>query len=266
MAKTVSVRVHQFAVKVVPDLLWRSMGEAISTFFGSVPNLDYRVFPEGWVVSTGEPVVDMNCAAVYARGIGRETFMAIHDVLAARDAPFMISMSEEAAPSLEADALALGLRPGGPVSVMCFQPFRLPIEAPRDGLTIVRATDPACLDGLANLACEIFGLPHESVGKVFTPGLLASGKVSIYAAYRYGEPVGIAVLSHHPQTVGIWCMGVSPKHRREGIGSRLLIQAMSENLEDNPLFFLLPTPQGKLLYEQIGFRTVAYGQAWTNPP
>jgi GNAT superfamily N-acetyltransferase len=245
--------------------LWHSIGHAISAFFGEIPGTETRFYESGWSVCTGEPVVDFNCASVYGTESAAQALEQIAQVFADRQVPFMLSMAEEVARQLEDQAKRLGLRNAGGASLMCLKSASLePGEAP-PGLTVHRA-DESCLVEFADLASTIFSLPRDSVAKVFVPSLLAKDQLALYLARSNGAPAGVTILSLDGDKVGVWCMGTAPNFRRRGIGRALLLAAMEKHHTADTTFFLTPTPEGRKLYEKVGFRDVTRGQAWTNLP
>jgi N-acetylglutamate synthase len=239
------------------------MGDALSIFFSATPGYEARLLGSAWMVSTGEPVVDLNCAAIVSQESASEILREFHSALASLQVPFMICLADEVAAALESVAKSLGLQSAGRVQVMSFETDRLEPARGPEGLSIERVASVTGLQNIARLSAEIFGLPLESLRRVFAPKLLERTELAIYQATMDGEPAGVAVLTHHEPYVGIWSMGTAAEFRRRGVGSSLLIHAMHEQLGPaSTTFFLLPTPQGLPLYERIGFRTATTGQVW----
>jgi GNAT superfamily N-acetyltransferase len=238
------------------------MGDALMGFFGATPGFRARQLESAWMISTGEPVLDLNCATI-DDGAPEGTLESFHGELYERDVPFLICLSGSVATELAPVANRLGLRYAGPSTVMCYVPDLLDLHEGPIGFGMGRVGDRADLEACGELAAQIFGLPIESVRNIFKPQLLANPGIAVYLALLDGEPAGSVVLSLHEREVGIWCMGTAAACRRRGVGSALLLNAMREHWFPGRRYFLLPTPEGLPLYQRIGFRTSTTGQAWT---
>jgi ribosomal protein S18 acetylase RimI-like enzyme len=86
------------------------------------------------------------------------------------------------------------------------------------------------------------------------------------AAWRDNLPVGHAIVNvttGRPGVAGIYDMGVAPHERRRGIGSALTSAALEIGRNAGCAFATLnATPEGELLYRQLGFRLVGVAQTW----
>jgi ribosomal protein S18 acetylase RimI-like enzyme len=218
------------------------------------------------MVSTGEPVLDMNCAAVYSEPHAVEALREYQAALSSRACPFMICLSDEIAATLAPVAQSLGMRRGGPVSVMELRSRSLASCPFPAGLILREAENQLDLNAAAALASATFGIPLDSVRKTFSAGLLVRPGVNLYLATLQTEVAALAILTQQDVTAGIWCMCTAPNLRRRGIGSALLSHAIQDQRSrGTQTLFLLPTPDGRPLYERFGFQTATTGQAWINP-
>lgn len=92
---------------------------------------------------------------------------------------------------------------------------------------------------------------------------LDGSQVMWLAAIKDGEPVGHAIVNMSGDHAGLFNVGVSGKHRHQGIGSSLTLAAMQIARDHGALTMNLnSTPVGKRLYERLGFRQFGVGQTW----
>jgi GNAT superfamily N-acetyltransferase len=86
------------------------------------------------------------------------------------------------------------------------------------------------------------------------------------AAWRDDVPVGHAIVNvttGRLGVAGIYDMGVAAHERRRGIGSALTSAALEIGRTAGCAFATLnATPEGELLYRQLGFRLVGVAQTW----
>ena len=107
------------------------------------------------------------------------------------------------------------------------------------------------------------------------PGSPASGAISPSArprrtwhlgAWRDGRPVGHALVNVTTGPLGvagIYDMGVAATERRKGIGRGLVAAALRVAREQGcAIATLNATPEGELLYRQLGFASVGVAQTW----
>lgn len=69
-------------------------------------------------------------------------------------------------------------------------------------------------------------------------------------------------------------LGVDPHHQRRGVGKRLVRWGLEQAAAEGQRVFLIATPEGKLLYESLGFQVlgaietlglVHYSMLWAPP-
>lgn len=88
-----------------------------------------------------------------------------------------------------------------------------------------------------------------------------SPSVDIYLASLGGEraeAVGSVCLTYHGDVCGVWCMATDARKQKAGIGRKLLMTAIADARDRLGFtrFFLMATPSGLKLYENLGFQTV----------
>jgi GNAT superfamily N-acetyltransferase len=85
-------------------------------------------------------------------------------------------------------------------------------------------------------------------------------------AWRDGRPVGHATLSvttGRLGVAGIYDMGVAQHERRRGIGRALTVAALELGRRTGcAVATLNATPEGEVLYRQLGFRSFGVAQTW----
>lgn len=82
-----------------------------------------------------------------------------------------------------------------------------------------------------------------------------------------GQIAGHAAMNPWRGVAGIYSMGVSPAHRRRGIGRALTIAACRIAAERGCTHATLnATGEGELLYRAVGFESLGWGQTWWFSP
>jgi GNAT superfamily N-acetyltransferase len=83
------------------------------------------------------------------------------------------------------------------------------------------------------------------------------------AVRRGGEIVGHTAMNPWRGVAGIYSMGVSPAHRRHGVGRALTIAAARIAAERGCSHAVLnATDEGEPLYRSVGFESLGWGQTW----
>ena len=78
-----------------------------------------------------------------------------------------------------------------------------------------------------------------------------------------GAVAGHAAMNPWRGVAGIYSMGVSPAHRRKGIGRALTVAACRIAAEHGCTHATLnATGEGELLYRAVGFESLGWGQTW----
>lgn len=160
---------------------------------------------------------------------------------------------------LGAQLLAVGFREGWQAHWMAVE-----IES-RAG-----ATPPAGVEiGLAARTWKATELPWDGVGIATVRSHLAGAhprRVWHLGAWRNGDPVGhtlVNVTTGRLGVAGIYDMGVAEGERRRGIGRALTSSALQlASSQGCTAATLNATPEGELLYRELGFRSVGAAQTW----
>jgi GNAT superfamily N-acetyltransferase len=122
---------------------------------------------------------------------------------------------------------------------------------------------------LAPAHWEPTALPYDGPGVAGVRGRLADvrpRRTWHLWAHRDGQAVGHALVNVTTGglgVAGIYDMGVAEDERRKGIGRALVARALRLAVEQHcAVATLNATPEGELLYRQLGFRRIGVAQTW----
>lgn len=133
-------------------------------------------------------------------------------------------------------------------------------EAPLPaGLTVERVQSPAQLRDLSRVLAASFEPPDPAVAPFYqaaAPLILdRSSPMRCFLGYVDGEPAGTSGLYLEGGAGGIYSVATQRAFRGRGIGSRLAWAAADEARRAGAsLAVLQASPQGKAIYERLGFR------------
>jgi GNAT superfamily N-acetyltransferase len=155
--------------------------------------------------------------------------------------------------------LAAGFREGWQAHWMAVEIESRAGAAPLDGVEV----------GLAQATWKATDLPWDGEGIATLRSRLAAvqpRRVWHLGAWRSGRPVGHAVVNVSTGRLGvagIYDMGVAEGERRRGIGTELTAAALQLGSSQGCVAATLnATPEGELLYRDLGFRSVGVAQTW----
>jgi GNAT superfamily N-acetyltransferase len=155
--------------------------------------------------------------------------------------------------------LAAGFREGWQAHWMAIEIESRAASAPPDGVEI----------GLAPPTWKATDLPWDGAGVASLRARLAGvhpRRVWHLGAWRGGRPVGHAVVNvttGRLGVAGIYDMGVAEGERRRGIGRALTLAALQlARSQGCAAATLNATPEGELLYREVGFESVGVAQTW----
>jgi GNAT superfamily N-acetyltransferase len=137
--------------------------------------------------------------------------------------------------------------------------FEGEVPASAGGFEIVEATSAADLSEASDLVSAAFELPAEWVARWMDPQHWSGSGARCFLAKRGGTPLSSVEVTGPGADgwAGIWTMATSPRHQRQGAGRAVLLAAMRRAWEAGARrYYLMATPAGKPLYENVGFRTV----------
>lgn len=107
-------------------------------------------------------------------------------------------------------------------------------------------------------------LEPEMRGLTHPPRLLGVPGWEVWLAHRADVPAGAAYTFDDGATVGVYQVTTLPEHRGNGV-ARAMMATILDRYHDRPVT-LTATEQGRGLYEQLGFVTVAEARWWVPEP
>jgi GNAT superfamily N-acetyltransferase len=162
-------------------------------------------------------------------------------------------------PDLDAALLAAGFREGWQAHWM----------AAEVGVAAGQLAPPGVDVAVVEAEWAATELPWDGAGIAAVRGRLAVDRprrVWHVAAWRDGDPVGHATLNVSTGKLGVagvYDMGVTENERRRGIGTALTQAALElARAAGCALATLNATPEGELLYRELGFRSIGVAQTW----
>ncbi|HEY8736128.1 MAG TPA: GNAT family N-acetyltransferase [Candidatus Dormibacteraeota bacterium] len=245
--------------------LWRTAGEGAHLSFATVPGVDLRRVPEGWLTITGEPIPDLNGGFV-DRGVNDKNVLRDF-VNAIRERGFggFILLTTAAEQRLAPLARDLGLTIAGPSPLMAYEPTEPPAPSDRYRVDVVK--DRRGLDVFTDLMSRGYEVPVDSWRRLITEGSLDDPAITHLIASSGEEPYSCGSTIQTGSSVGIWNMATPPEHQGKGAGRALLLYALrSQMMRGSQLFYLLASEAGRHLYQQVGFRTLDEATAWLIEP
>ena len=235
---------------------YQLIGEATALFFHGAPQRAVQLTPTGWLVSTGEPLADFNQVLIDQSPHAAAQLGAFHAWLQERHLPALYFFTDRVATQLAATAQTLGIQAVGkaPVMVCAAEEVRT-MPSP---YTVKPVTTAAELAAAAQLIAAAFDFPPDATQRVMGERILNAHGLTLFLAYRDGQPVSTVTTSRSGPIVGVWAMATPPAHQRQGAGYALLTQVMAHHRERGAAsFYLFATAAGKPLYDRIGYRTVS---------
>lgn len=230
----------------------------VETAAGHVPGAEVRRFGSLRATATGIPVPVFN--QVFAFEVPDEAALrSAVEWLTHRGAPFMVPTPAEHADEVAQLAAAVGLEHRG-WSMPGMQIPLEDVEPPTpDGLRVVRATEPAHLDGFAVAISGGFGPPPEVARTVTPDSVLGGGDHNQHlVGYVGDEPVASAELLVTGDIAGVYSVAVPEEHRRHGYGEALTAAALVAGRDLGcTIGCLQASEMGRPVYERMGFDTFA---------
>jgi GNAT superfamily N-acetyltransferase len=228
------------------------VGSLLTAFAGA----ETRQAASGVLALTGYPLADFNFCMVDS---GPDALPFLRDSvhrIRERSLEAMLFVSASMAPEVEAVAPELSLTPAGQAPLMVFE-GALPASA--GGFEIIEATSAADLAEVAVLVSAAFELPGEWVACWLEPEHWSGSVARCFVAKREGTAMSSVEVTGPGADgwAGIWTMATPREHQRRGAGRAVLLAAMGSAWEAGARrYYLMATPAGKPLYENVGFRTV----------
>jgi ribosomal protein S18 acetylase RimI-like enzyme len=132
---------------------------------------------------------------------------------------------------------------------------------PPPTVDLVRVTEPQDLSELVEVEVGSFDTDRVVAERLLGPGQLSFPNVRWYAAVVDGHAVAQAYTNTSQGAVAVFGVGTLPKFRRRGIGTAITAFAIRD-AQDADVAWLMATPEGRHMYDRMGFRDVARWDVW----
>jgi predicted GNAT family acetyltransferase len=129
------------------------------------------------------------------------------------------------------------------------------------GVEIVPVTDAELLGRLVDVEVRSFGSKRTVAERLLGPGQLALPAVRFYAALLDGRPVAQAYTHTVNGAISVWGVATLPELRGRGIGTAITAFAILD-APGVEFAWLMATPDGRSMYERMGFRHVSDWDVW----
>lgn len=244
--------VQRDTARVSAEILWTQAGRDIHILFGSAPEFAGREYASASIAVTGEPVPDLNMAVVWSSLNSNEAISEYASLLRARRVPGLLLMRGSANPSLLTCAEAAGFAPAATLPLMIRHARALPTRLPKGTVERVETVEQLC--SINTLISQAFEIPLESAQRAFSPALLEDPSFVAFGLVRDGASACSLHSTRQGTSVGLWSLGTPPETQRKGFGRDALVGAMEWHAARGAeSFYLISTPAGQHLYQQIGF-------------
>ncbi len=236
--------------------LWQLVGKSLAAVVGAAPESHTELFPDAWMVLSGEPIMALNCAYIHAGPGARDRLSRFCDEARGRVLPLKLYVSGEAASQLGPELARMTDQSTSDSPLMVALSSAIGGDRARDSFEIEAVTDMHEMNDVNRLLSEVFQLPLETMQRLAGAAVLRHPDITYLAAKSNGTLCSAMTAIRHGRTVGIWNMATAPEMRRQGGAKALLSVAMAQECERGAeRFFLLASRDGKPLYERLGFAT-----------
>jgi len=136
----------------------------------------------------------------------------------------------------------------------------------RESVRILKvATHEMLIDWVSMVVKEWWGGDDKRVGSVLNvyKELYTSKDVELFVAYYNGTPVGTSLGIFDGDSVGLYMIFTHSDYRNQGIGKLLTLAPLLSGKEKGyKSGVLYATEEGKIIYDQIGFKKVCNSQIY----
>ena len=241
--------------------LWTAARRDLAMFFSYI---DAEVVLRGNAIIglTGGPAVDFNMALFGEDPGALDVFSQFLSRVKAARLSAVAMISSAATPRLRPVAETEGLIEAGTAPLMA-RSGPLPDISAHD-FACKRVTEAREMAIFSSLAASAFAMDRAWLDRTFAAvSLLESPALSFHIAYRGDVPMSAVCSTAAGSTVGIWTMSTPPDKQRQGAGRAVLVAAMEDHIRRGAEnFYLIATPAGKPLYDNLGFKTVDELSLW----
>ena len=234
------------------------------------PGPRVREWADGTALGSDLPTEVTNTLFVSARpSNGRDLLSAGREFFRGSVA-WRVTVPDSLRLSVEPWALAAGMRATPPVPRMLLAPLPSAPSGPAD-LEIRRVTTRTEWHDFCSAAGRGFGIPAWYLRIAFARPLAGEavppGSIRPFVGYVDGRAVATAAQATSDGVTGIFFVGTVPEMRRRGFGQALTWAAVEDGRSlGADAAWLQSTPEGRPLYEKMGFRRAFDDLDWVSPP
>lgn len=251
-------------------------GRATSAWFDAMLRL-CKVTPSGWVADRGGALALATRSAVptlnAAVGKVAEPEGAALAALerAATDmsllrVPWSVIVPGNASESVVLLAARHGLTRRQPMPLMACSAGDVLLRAEEDRMSRIGRVTAAQSAAYTDALTAGFAVPRDAFGSLMDGAVLDMPELTGYMAYQGGEAVATGLGICIADLVGVFNIAVVPWARCKGFGKAMTAKVVAEGLAAGAdAAYLHATPDGRPLYESMGFRVVATWTAFTAP-
>lgn len=206
------------------------------------------------------------CFGALPSGVGNRVFVfdtpAPDDLeaavtwLAVRDVPFQVTATAPVAADI-ADVLAgLDLEETRESPGMALESLD---SVPSNGSSphISEVTDADGRQAFESVFADAFDASQAFVDQLLSPAVVADDAFAHLVAHQDGQPVACGVLLRRGDAAGVFCVGVPPAFRRQGLGAAMTWAVLRAGRNGGCTVGVLDsTEMGFPLYREMGFETV----------
>lgn len=235
----------------VNETLW-TMPERLASL---VPEREARQFGEVRACFGALPTHEGNRVFVF-EAPSRDNLDAAVAWLADRNVQFQVTATAPVAADIADDLASLELEKTRESPGMAL-PSLDSVPASASSATISAVTEPDEREEFRSVFIDAFEASHDFAEQLVSPPILKDGAFTHLVARRDGQPVACGVLLRSGHAAGVFCVGVPPSSRRQGLGKAMTWAVLRAGRDAGCSIGVLDsTEMGYPLYEQMGFETV----------
>lgn len=213
---------------------------------------------------TGIGLPSFNGVWAYGRNPDMRALEAVLDRIADTNVPYCLQARSETE-AVAAVADRRGMIPGEEVPLMVLEDTSsLSDIAPPD--LRIRELSPADRDVHVAVAAAGFEIDVQHFEQLISPEVSQLRGWRAYVGEVDGDPVTTGGGFTHDDRVGVFNIATPPAHRRRGYGAAVTMRAVRDGVGAGAHWaWLQASPDGRPVYERLGFRTLERWRFWVAP-